>query len=196
VIVESIPNFSEGLRPEVCARIAEAARACGVRILDLTGDRDHHRSVLIFVGTPAAVAEAGFAVARKAVELIDLTRHQGQHPRMGAIDVLPFVPLEGATMPDVVALARSVGARIGADLGLPVYLYEAAATRPDRRNLADLRRPRFEGLRDLFGKNPARVPDFGPNRFRPTAGCVAVSSSEMVTMLRAMRAGDTVTIVP
>lgn len=176
VIVESVPNFSEGLRPEILARIAEAARACGVRILDLTGDRDHHRSVLTFAGPPGAVAEAGFAVAKKALELIDLTRHQGKHPRMGAIDVLPFVPLEGATMPDVVALARSVGARIGADLGLPVFLYEAAATRPDRRNLADLRRPQFEGLRDLIGKDPARVPDFGPNRIHPTGGCVAVGA--------------------
>lgn len=176
MIVESIPNFSEGRRPELVAHIVEAARACGVRILDVTGDRDHNRSVLTFAGPPGAVAEAGFAAAKKALELIDLTRHEGNHPRMGALDVLPFVPLEGASMPDVVALARSVGARIGADLGLPVFLYEAAATRPDRKNLADLRRPQFEGLRELIGKDPTRVPDFGPNRIHPTGGCVAVGA--------------------
>jgi len=176
VIIESVPNFSEGRRPEVAGVLAETARACGVQVLDFSGDRDHNRSVLTFAGAPGPVGEAAFALARKALELIDLTRHQGSHPRMGALDVLPFVPLEGATMPDVVALARSIGARIGADLGLPVFLYEAAATRPERRNLADLRKPQFEGLRELIGKDPARVPDFGPNRIHPTGGCVAVGA--------------------
>ncbi|MGH2688248.1 MAG: glutamate formimidoyltransferase, partial [Actinomycetota bacterium] len=176
MIIEAVPNFSEGRRPEVCEKLADEARARGVRVLDLERDPDHHRSVLTFVGAPDPTADAAFAVAAKAVELIDLTRHEGQHPRMGAIDVLPFVPLQGASMADAVALARRVGERIGKELGLPVFLYEAAATRPDRRNLAVIRKPQFEGLRELIGKDPDRVPDFGPNRIHPTAGCVAVGA--------------------
>jgi glutamate formiminotransferase len=178
VIIESVPNFSEGRKPEVVEALAAEARARGVTILDTTSDGDHHRSVLTFAGKPGPVEEAAFAVARKAVELIDLTVHKGAHPRMGAIDVLPFVPIQGATMADAVLLARTVGARIGADLGVPVFLYEAAATRPERKNLADIRSPEFEGLRDLIGKDPARVPDFGPNRIHPTAGCVAVGARQ------------------
>jgi glutamate formiminotransferase len=176
VIIESVPNFSDGRRPEVGEALRAAAGAAGVTLLDFTADPDHHRSVLTFAGKPREVEEAAFAVASKALELIDLTKHAGAHPRMGAIDVLPFVPLQGATMTDAVALARSVGARIGSDLHLPVFLYERAATRPERRNLADLREPQFEGLRDLIGKDPARVPDFGPNRIHPTGGCVAVGA--------------------
>lgn len=176
VIIESVPNFSEGRRPEVCEKLAAEVGAAGASFLDLQKDPDHNRCVLTFVGAPETVAAAAFAVARKAVELIDLTRHQGAHPRMGAIDVLPFVPLEGAGMEDCVRLARDVGRRIGAELAVPVYLYEAAATRPDRKNLAELRKPQFEGLRDLIGKDPDRVPDFGPDRIHPTAGCVAVGA--------------------
>ncbi|HLF94648.1 MAG TPA: glutamate formimidoyltransferase [Planctomycetota bacterium] len=176
VILESVPNFSEGRSREVCEAIAGAARAAGAKVLDLEMDKDHHRSVLTFIGTPETAAAAAFAAAKKAVELIDLTRHQGQHPRMGAIDVLPFVPLQGAAMDDAVRTAREVGRRIGDELRLPVYLYEAAASRPDRKNLAEIRRPQFEGLRDLVGKDPDRIPDFGPNAIHPTAGCVAVGA--------------------
>jgi len=176
VIIESVPNFSEGRRPEVCRALAEAAKASGASVLDLTWDSDHHRSVLTFAGTPDAVERAAFAVALVALAKIDLTRHRGRHPRMGAIDVLPFIPLRDATMEDAVALARAVGARLGSELGLPVFLYEAAATKPERRNLADVRAPQFEGLRDLLGKDSARVPDFGPNRVHPTGGAVAVGA--------------------
>lgn len=176
MILESVPNFSEGRRREVCEAIAEAARREGAKVLDLEMDKDHHRSVLTFVGPPPAVAAGAFAAARKAVELIDLTRHRGEHPRMGAIDVLPFVPLRGASMEDAVRTATEVGRRIGEELRLPVFLYEAAATRPDRKNLADIRKPQFEGLRDLIGKDPDRTPDFGPNAIHPTAGCVAVGA--------------------
>ena len=176
MILESVPNFSEGRRPEVCEAIAAQAREQGVQVLDLTWDTDHNRSVLTFAGAPAAVAQAAFAVARKALEVIDLNRHQGNHPRMGAIDVLPFVPLEGASMDDAILLAREVGARLGRELGLPVFLYEAAATRPERRNLAEIRAPQFEGLRDLIGKDPARAPDFGPARIHPSGGCTAVGA--------------------
>jgi len=176
VILESVPNFSEGRSRDVCEAIAEAARAAGAKVLDLEMDKDHHRSVLTFIGTPETAAAAAFAAAKKAVELIDLNRHQGEHPRMGAIDVLPFVPLQGAAMDDAVRIAKEVGRRIGEELGLPVYLYESAASRPDRKNLAEIRKPQFEGLRDLVGKDPDRVPDFGPNAIHPTAGCVAVGA--------------------
>lgn len=176
MIIECVPNFSEGRRPLVVDALAAAARAGGATVLDRTMDADHNRSVLTFIGPPRIVEDAACVLAKLAIELIDLTRHSGNHPRMGAIDVLPFVPLQGASMADAVALARTAGARIGADLGLPVYLYEAAATRPDRRNLADIRKPQFEGLRDLIGKDPERVPDFGPLRIHPTAGCVAVGA--------------------
>jgi glutamate formiminotransferase len=176
VIIEAVPNFSEGRRPEVGELLAVAARKAGVAILDFTRDPDHHRCVLTFAGGPRQVEEAAFAVAKTALDLIDLTRHQGAHPRMGAIDVLPFVPLRDATMADAVAMARAVGSRIGSELALPVFLYEAAATRPGRRNLADVRGPEFEGLREAVGRDPDRVPDFGPNRVHPTGGCVAVGA--------------------
>jgi glutamate formiminotransferase len=177
MILEAVPNFSEGRRRDVCDALAGEARGVpGIRVLDLEMDKDHNRSVLTFIGEPPALAEAAFACARKAVELIDLNAHEGQHPRMGAIDVLPFVPLQGATMEDGVKLARATGERIGRELALPVYLYEAAATRPDRKNLAEIRKPQFEGLRDLIGKDPNRAPDFGPSHVHPTAGCVAVGA--------------------
>ena len=176
MILESVPNFSEGRRRDVCEAIAAAARAESVQVLDLEMDPDHHRSVLTFIGEPGPVGRAAVACARKAVELIDLSVHQGAHPRMGAMDVCPFVPLRGATMDDAVGLAKEVGRRIGEELRLPVYLYEFAATRPERKNLAEIRKPQFEGLRDLIGKDPARTPDFGPNAIHPTAGCVAVGA--------------------
>ncbi|HYE99620.1 MAG TPA: glutamate formimidoyltransferase, partial [Planctomycetota bacterium] len=156
--------------------IAAEARARGARVLDLQMDGDHHRSVLTLAGPPRALAEAAFAVAAKAVEAIDLTVHKGEHPRMGALDVLPFVPIRGVSMDEAVGIAREVGRRIGEELGVPVFLYERAATRPDRRNLADIRKPQFEGLRELIGQDPDRTPDFGPNRIHPTAGCTAVGA--------------------
>ena len=176
MILESVPNFSEGRRRDVCEALSAAAAARGARVLDLSLDPNHNRSVLTLVGAADVLGEAAFAAAKKAVELIDLTRHAGEHPRMGAIDVLPFIPLKGVTLEDAVALARTVGRRIGDELGVPVFLYESAATRPDRKNLAEIRKPQFEGLRDLIGKDPDRIPDFGPNRIHPTAGCVAVGA--------------------
>jgi len=177
MLIECVPNFSEGRRREVCDEIVAAVRAVpGARFLDLEMDPDHNRSVVTFVGAPAAVEEAAFAAARVAVAKIDLTRHEGRHPRMGAVDVIPFIPIRDLTMEDAVRVARELGTRIGAELKVPVFLYEAAATRPDRRNLADIRKPQFEGLRDLLGKDPDRVPDFGPNAIHATAGCVAVGA--------------------
>lgn len=176
MILESVPNFSEGRRKEVCDAVAAAAGAAGARVLGLSLDPNHNRSVLTLAGPPELLAEAAFAAAAKAVELIDLTRHQGEHPRMGAVDVVPFIPLKEATMDDAVALAKRVGRRIGDELGVPVFLYESAATRPERKNLAEIRKPQFEGLRELIGTDPARDPDFGPKRIHPTAGCVAVGA--------------------
>ena len=177
MLLECVPNFSEGRRREVCDEIVAAVRGVpGARFLSMELDPDHNRSVLTFVGSPDAVAGAALAAARVAVARIDLTRHEGRHPRMGAVDVIPFIPIRDVTMETAVETARRVGSKIGEELRVPVFLYESAATRPDRVNLAEIRKPQFEGLRDLIGKDPARVPDFGPAAIHPTAGCVAVGA--------------------
>ncbi len=176
-IVECVPNFSEGRRKEVVDAIAQAiASVPDVRVLDQQMDADHNRSVITFVGDRGSVAEAAFRGAQKAVELIDMNRHRGEHPRVGALDVLPFVPIAGVTMDDCVDLARSVGQRIADQLQIPVYLYEAAATRPDRRSLPEVRRGEYEGLKTEIATNPDRRPDFGPPRLHPTAGACIVGA--------------------
>ncbi|HFD40015.1 MAG TPA: glutamate formiminotransferase, partial [Anaerolineae bacterium] len=140
-IVECVPNFSEGRRQEVIDRIVDALSGVpGARVLDVQSDVDHNRSVVTLVGDPQAVLEAVFAGMVQAAELIDMDHHRGEHPRMGATDVVPFVPVQGLSLEDCAALARQLGQRVGEELGIPVYLYEAAATRPERRNLADVRR--------------------------------------------------------
>ena len=179
--VESVPNISEGRREEVVERVIEALMSVdGVYLLDASSDSDHNRSVITFAGAPEAAAEAAFRLAKEAARLIDLNRHEGGHPRMGATDVLPFVPLSGASMDDCVDLARRVGRRIGDELRIPIYLYERAATRPERRNLADVRRGQFEGLREAIGGDPERSPDFGPERIHPTAGATAVGARQFL----------------
>jgi len=176
-IVECVPNFSEGRRKEVVDAIAQAiASVHGVRVLDQEMDADHNRSVITFVGDRTSVVEAAFRGAKKAVELIDMSRHRGEHPRVGALDVLPFVPIAGVTMDDCVDLARAVGKRIADELQVPVYLYEAAATRPDRRALPDVRRGEYEGLKIEIETNPDRKPDFGSPRLHPTAGACIVGA--------------------
>lgn len=175
-IVECVPNFSEGRREGIVDEIAGAIRAAGgVNVLDVQMDPDHNRSVITFVGAPQSVAEAAFAGVAKAAELIDLNEHEGEHPRMGATDVVPFVPIAGATMEDCVEIANQVGERIGEELAIPVYLYEAAATRRERRTLADVRQGEYEGIRDEIGTNPERAPDYGPARMGP-AGATAVGA--------------------
>jgi glutamate formiminotransferase len=175
-VIECVPNFSEGRRPEVIEAIVAAIQSAGVTLLSVAPDTDHNRTVVTFVGNPEQVAQAAFRGAEVAARLIDLNHHKGNHPRMGAVDVIPFVPISGCDMKDCVALARQVGEAIGTQLGIPVFLYEEAATRPDRKNLADVRRGEFEGLREKIGTDPDKMPDFGPNRIHPTAGCVAVGA--------------------
>lgn len=162
-IVECVPNFSEGRREKVTEQIVAAmADSPGAQVLDVQSDPDHNRSVVTLVGTPQAVVEAAFQGMTIAAELIDMNHHRGGHPRMGATDVVPFVPIRGLTMQDCAALARQLGERVGNELGIPVFLYEAAATRPERRNLADVRRGEYEGLKVEISTKPERAPDFGP----------------------------------
>jgi glutamate formiminotransferase/formiminotetrahydrofolate cyclodeaminase len=176
-LIECVPNFSEGRRPEVVAAIRDAiAGVAGAHVLDASADASHNRCVVTFVAPIDAVVAAAFAGISAARTLIDLTTHAGEHPRMGATDVVPFIPLEGATMEDCIALARQLGERVGRELEIPVFLYERAATRPDRENLADVRRGEFEGIRDEIGTTPARTPDFGPSKVHPTAGAVAIGA--------------------
>jgi len=176
-LVECVPNFSEGRNVEVLDALRSALTSVpGVRLLDVQADASHNRSVFTFVASPDAAAEAAFRAVRLASQRIDLRIHKGEHPRMGAADVVPFIPLEGVTMDDCVALAKKLGERIGKELEIPVFLYERAASRPERANLADVRRGEFEGLREQIGKDPAKAPDFGPERIHPSAGAIAVGA--------------------
>jgi glutamate formiminotransferase/formiminotetrahydrofolate cyclodeaminase len=176
-LIECVPNFSEGRNSDVIDAIRAAiAGVEGAVVLDLSSDASHNRTVITFVAPPDAVVEAALAGAREAARRIDLREHSGEHPRMGATDVVPFVPLEGATIDECVALARDFGERVGRELDIPVFLYERAATRPERRNLADVRRGEFEGLRDRIGPDASADPDFGPRRIHPTAGATAVGA--------------------
>ena len=180
-IVECVPNFSEGRDASKVAEIEGAIRGVtGVVFLDSQMDADHNRSVITFAGEPDAVLEAALRAARRAVELIDLNHHRGEHPRIGALDVLPFVPLKGVTMDDCISLARSAGEDIARELNVPVYLYERAAQRPDRVNLADIRNGGFEWLREEIETDPERRPDFGAARVHPTAGAVAVCARPLM----------------
>ncbi len=175
-----MPNFSEGRRKEVIEAIVQAAKAHRIRIVDIESDADHNRSVLTFVGEPEEVRKAALSASGKAIELIDLNNHKGAHPRMGSVDVVPFVPISGVTMEECVELAKEFARQFAERFGVPVFLYEEAATRPDRRNLADIRRGEFEGLREEIGKNPERTPDYGPSHIHPTAGATAVGARQIL----------------
>jgi glutamate formiminotransferase len=175
-IVECVPNFSEGRRQEVIDEIVEAlASVKGARVLDVQSDADHNRSVVTMVGEPEAVEEAAFRGIERAARLIDMDQHQGGHPRMGATDVVPFVPIVGVTMADCVEMARRLGERVGRELSVPVYLYEEAASSPERRNLADVRRGEYEGLKVDIEADVNRAPDFGPARMGK-AGATAIGA--------------------
>ena len=175
-LVECVPNFSEGRRESVIAAIYDAAvTAPGVSVLDQHTDPAHNRMVLTFVGSPSDVAEAAFRCAARAAELIDMTEHRGEHPRIGATDVVPFIPISGVTMADCVDMAHRLGRRLGEELNIPVFLYYEAAQRADRRRLPDVRRGQYEGLREVVGVDPARAPDYGPSRVG-RAGATAVGA--------------------
>jgi glutamate formiminotransferase len=178
-VIECIPNVSEGRDRAAIDGIADAVTASGCRVLDLHVDPDHHRSVVTFVGEEAELFEGVLALAREATVRIDLRVQRGVHPRMGAVDVIPFVPLQGATMGDCVRLARRVGQAIGEWLEIPVFLYEAAAMSEARRNLATIRRGQFEGLEKKLDQ-AEWAPDFGPRNLHPTAGAVAVGARDLL----------------
>jgi glutamate formiminotransferase len=186
-LLECVPNVSEGRDPAVLAVLAEAVEAAGARLLDLHADVDHHRSVFTFVGQPAPVIEAALALARRAVERIDLRRHAGVHPRIGAVDVIPFVPLRNARMPDAVAAAHALGPRLARDLGVPVYYYGAAALMAGRQALPEIRRGGLEGLTAKMAR-PGGRPDVGPATPHPAAGATAVGARDLLIAFNAVLA--------
>jgi glutamate formiminotransferase len=176
-IVECVPNISEGKDQNVITAITDEVKKFKVRLLDVESDRDHNRSVITYVGEPEEVEKATFALAAKAVELIDMEKHKGEHPRIGALDVVPFVPISGVTMPECVAMAERVGKKIWDELKVPVYLYEEAAKRPECQNLAEIRKGEYEGLKDAISL-PNRRPDFGEAKLHPSAGATVVGARE------------------
>jgi glutamate formiminotransferase/formiminotetrahydrofolate cyclodeaminase len=172
-ILECIPNYSEARRPDIVEAIMCSITSVeGVTLLDRHSDLDHNRTVLTFVGHPEGVEEAAYRSIKKASELINLDHHTGEHPRIGATDVVPFVPISGLSMQDSVQIARHLGKRVGEELNIPVYLYEEAATRPERTNLENIRRGQYEALKQEMGKNPERDPDFGPRQVGPAGATV------------------------
>lgn len=176
VLLECVPNVSEGRDAAKIREIAAAFTSGGGTLLDTSSDVDHHRSVITFAGTPEEVVEGAVRGARAAMERIDLTQHQGEHPRMGAADVIPFVPMGEATMADAVRAAERVAERIGKELGIPTFLYGEAARRPERRDLAWVRKGQFEGLLQTVPTDPERAPDFGPAKLHASAGATAVGA--------------------
>jgi glutamate formiminotransferase len=176
-LIECVPNFSEGRRPEVVEEIVSAIRQIdGVTLLDHSRDETHNRSVVTFAGAAESVVRAATAAVGRAIQLIDMEQHKGAHPRIGAVDVVPFVPLGGTRIEECVDLARRFGEQIAKLFDIPVYLYGEAALRPERRRLADVRRGQYEGLKAEIGGNPERDPDFGPSHLHPRGGAVAVGA--------------------
>lgn len=175
-LVECVPNISEGRRPEIIeAVVDEVRRTPGVTLLDYSSDTSHNRAVITFLGSPEGVKEAAVAVAKKAAELIDLTVHQGEHPRMGAVDVIPFIPIKDVTMEECIALSREVAQRVWEEAHMPVFLYEESASSPSRANLAAIRKGQFEGMAKKVQESEWE-PDFGGRTVHPTAGVVAVGA--------------------
>ncbi len=190
-LVECIPNFSEARRPDVIDQISAAITSVdGARLLDRSSDLDHNRTVLTYAGPPGAVEEAAFRAIKVASELIDLNEHKGEHPRIGATDVVPFVPLNGTTMDECVVLARRLGERVGRELQIPVYLYEYAATRPDRTNLENLRKGQYEGLKTEIESNPERVPDYGPPKLGAAGATVIGARNPLIAFNVYLASGE------
>jgi glutamate formiminotransferase len=194
-LVECVPNFSEGRKPETIQQIVEAIAAVPTAcVLDRHVDPDHNRSVITFIATPEHVVEAAVASVRRASELIDMRRHQGVHPRLGATDVLPFVPIRGVTMQDCVVLAHDAGRTIAGELSIPVYYYERAALRPDRVNLEDVRRGAYELLREQIVTNPERAPDVGPAQIHESAGAIIIGARPFLIAFNVLLRSDDVAV--
>ncbi|MFM8425667.1 MAG: glutamate formimidoyltransferase, partial [Chloroflexota bacterium] len=192
-LIECIPNFSEARRPEVIDQIVAAIQSVSeVKLLDRSSDFDHNRTVLTFAGSPAGVEEAAFRAIKTASELIDLDQHTGEHPRIGATDVVPFVPLSGATMEECIAIAKRLGERVGKELNIPIYLYEAAATKPERTNLENIRKGQYEGLKTEIEKLE-RQPDFGPSKL-PKAGATVIGARNPLIAFNVYLTTDDVSI--
>ena len=180
-LVECIPNFSEGRRPEIVDAIVASIQSVeGVQLLDRHSDEDHNRTVVTFIAPPSVAVEAAYAGIKRAAELIDLDIHKGEHPRLGATDVVPFVPIREVSMDECVELARGLGQRVAQELGIPVYLYEAAATRPDRENLANIRRGEYEKLKISIKQDPDRAPDFGPKELGPAGATIVGARKPLI----------------
>ena len=169
-IIECVPNFSEGRRSSVINKIANSAKkVAGVKVLDVEWDKSHNRSLVTIVGAPADVLKAAFEMVKTATKLIDMRVHKGEHPRIGATDVVPFIPVSGVTIKECVLLSNKLAKRVAEELKIPVYMYEASAKRKDRVNLADVRKGEYEGLKAEIEKNPERKPDYGPSHMHSTA---------------------------
>ena len=194
-LIECVPNFSEGRRPEVVEEIVRAVRQIeGVTLLDYSRDETHNRSVVTFAGAAEQVVRAAAAAVGRALELIDMEEHTGAHPRIGAVDVIPFVPLGTTRMEECVDLARRFGEQIARTFELPVYLYGEAALRPERQRLAEVRRGQYEGLKAEIGVDPERDPDYGPKRMHPRGGAVAVGARKPLIAFNVNLATDDLTI--
>src|SRR5215217_6121662 len=194
-LVECVPNFSEGRNPETVRRIAQAIAAVETAcVLDTHIDPDHNRSVITFVAAPEKVVDAAVTAVRRASELIDMRAHQGEHPRLGATDVLPFVPVHGVTMDDCVRIAHEAGTFIARDLSIPVYFYERAALRPERVNLEDVRRGALELLREQITTNPERVPDIGLAQVHESAGAIAVGARPFLIAFNVILRSDDIAV--
>ncbi len=190
-LVQCVPNFSEGRRPWVIDAIVAAIRSVeGLRVLEVEPDADHNRTVVAFAGAPQAALEGAFRAVQRAAELIDMELHRGAHPRIGATDVVPFVPLAGTTMAECVGLARTLGRRIGDELALPVYLYGEAAARPERRELPAIRRGEYEGLKEAIGRDVERAPDFGPARLGPAGAVIVGARGPLIAFNVNLRSDD------
>lgn len=191
-LIECIPNFSEARRPEVVEAIVAAIQSvAGVNILDQHSDMDHNRTVITMVGAPESIEEAAFRAIRKAQELIDLDQHQGAHPRIGATDVVPFVPISDVSMADCVAMAQRLGKRVGTELAIPIYLYEEAAAVPERQNLEYIRKGQYEGLKAEIGVNPERAPDFGPSKLGSAGATVIGARAPLIAFNIYLTTSDT-----
>ncbi len=175
-LVECVPNFSEGRDASVIEAILKAIESSECKVLDWSMDPSHNRAVVTFVGSPEQVEQGAFNATKTASELIDMEKHHGEHPRIGATDVIPFVPIHGITMDECVDIARRLGKRIGEELSIPVYLYAKAATQPNRVRLPDVRKGEYEGLKEAIKSDPERKPDFGPAELHPKAGATAVGA--------------------